>query len=471
MPRKRTREVEAEEAADARHWDGAARRPRANADVACPRCLLRNSQRARGGKALWVDCDPGHDDAFALYLAAWGAVDGAGGKKKTVTEDDPTPLVLAGVSTVAGNQTIEKTTANARRVLDWIDWGGARDRYGSAEWECHRFMTEHCRVYEGAGQPLLREARICEEIHGESGMDAVDGTSALPEPEAREKRYVKVGDEPAAVAMFEAVKKAGGDLIIVATGPLTNVALMISMYRTELNALTKRPTIFFMGGAVGEGNTGARAEFNVQCDPEAAHVVLESGLPLYMIPLEVTHTALATPEVIATLREKALLHPAGEEHAKRIEALLTFFAQTYARVFRFDHPPLHDPCAVWAAIEFAHASSDHHDPNDFHPSFEYTLERVDVERASALTYGQTVVDRWRTSGRPVNVRLARKMNVRAFWNALARAIELHAALASSHRDATPAETTVGRPPPSDRPRPTDRVRVHDDPTHDTTHTT
>ena len=464
MPRKRTREVEAEEAADARHWDGAARRPRANADVACPRCLLRNSQRARGGKALWVDCDPGHDDAFALYLAAWGAVDGAGGKKKTVTEDDPTPLVLAGVSTVAGNQTIEKTTANARRVLDWIDWGGARDRYGSAEWECHRFMTEHCRVYEGAGQPLLREARICEEIHGESGMDAVDGTSALPEPEAREKRYVKVGDEPAAVAMFEAVKKAGGDLIIVATGPLTNVALMISMYRTELNARTKRPTIFFMGGAVGEGNTGARAEFNIQCDPEAAHVVLESGLPLYMIPLEVTHTALATPEVIATLREKALLHPAGEEHAKRIEALLTFFAETYARVFRFDHPPLHDPCAVWAAIEFAHASSDHHDPNDFHPSFEYTLERVDVERASALTYGQTVVDRWRTSGRPVNVRLARKMNVRAFWNALARAIARHAALAS------PRATPVHRPPvdrSSDRPRPTDRDRGHDATTRDT----
>ena len=86
-------------------------------------------------------------------------------------------------------------------------------------------------------------------------MDAVDGTSALPEPEAREKRYVKVGDRRSSVAMFEAVKKAGGDLIIVATGPLTNVALMISMYRTELNALTKRPTIFFMGGAVGEGNT------------------------------------------------------------------------------------------------------------------------------------------------------------------------------------------------------------------------
>ena len=163
MPRKRTREVEAEEAADARHWDGAARRTRPNADVACPRCLLRNSQRARGGKTLWVDCDPGHDDAFALYLAAWGAATAPA--QKTVTEDDPTPLVLAGVSTVAGNQTIEKTTANARRVLDWIDWGGARDRYGSAAWECHSRARNTAEVrrrratFIERGEDLRRDSR------------------------------------------------------------------------------------------------------------------------------------------------------------------------------------------------------------------------------------------------------------------------------------------------------------------------
>ena len=440
MPRKRTREVEAEEAEDKERWGRRAQRwPHTGT---CPRCVFRNSQLARRGKTLWVDCDPGHDDAFALYLAAWGTIDESGapsrasratsrGTSNSVETEktdkfDPTPLVLAGVSTVAGNQSIEKTTANARRVLHWIDWVGARQREGGMCWDCHRFMTDNCRVFEGAGQPLLREARICDEIHGESGLDAVDGTSALPDPEPEEKRYVQVGDEPAAVAMFDAVKKADGDLIIVATGPLTNVALMISMYRTELNALEKKPPIFFMGGAVGEGNTGARAEFNMQCDPEAAHVVLESGLPLYMIPLEVTHTALATPDVIATLREKALLHPEGEEHAKRVEALLTFFAKTYKDVFDFDHPPLHDPCAVWAAIEFAHGAP---------RAFEYTLERVDVERASPLTFGQTVVDRRRARRRPDNVRLARTVDARVFWNALARAIELHATLAArqTHR--------------------------------------
>ncbi|CAL50110.1 Inosine/uridine-preferring nucleoside hydrolase [Ostreococcus tauri] len=376
--------------------------------------------RARGGKALWVDCDPGHDDAFALYLAAWGRGDGEASNATMVDGDDgAASLVLAGVSTVAGNQSIEKTTANARRVLRWIDWGGARRRGRG----CRDFATANCRVYEGAGRPLLREAKICEEIHGQSGLDAVDGTCALPELTAEEKRYVTVSDEPAAVAMFKAIKDAEGDLIIVATGPLTNVALMISVFRKELNALPKPPTIFFMGGAVGEGNTGARAEFNIQCDPEAAKIVLESGLPLYMIPLEVTHTALVTPEVLAMLRAKALLHSSGEDHANRIEALLTFFAKTYKDVFEFDHPPLHDPCAVWAAIEFAHAEH-----NGLPSSFEYTLERVDVECASPLTYGQTVVDRWRTSGRPNNVRLARKMNVKRFWSALAGAIELHASL-------------------------------------------
>jgi len=436
MPRKRTREVEAEEAADEEHWGPRAERWHTRLSP-CPRCVFRNSQFARGGKRLWVDCDPGHDDAFALYLAAWGTID-AGEKTDT---DDPTPLELAGVSTVAGNQSIEKTTANARRVLDWIDWGGARRRGGDICWDCHRFMTQNCRVCEGAGQPLLREARICEEIHGESGLDAVDGTSALPDPEPEDKRYVKVGDEPAAVAMFNAVKKARGDLIIVATGPLTNVALMISMYRTELNALEKKPPIFFMGGAVGEGNTGARAEFNVQCDPEAAHIVLESGLPLYMIPLEVTHTALATPDVVATLREQALLHPQGEEHAQRVEALLTFFAKTYKDVFDFDHPPLHDPCAVWAAIEFADAEERR---RGVPRAFEYTLERVDVERASPLTFGQTVVDRRRACRRPANVRLARTVDARVFWDALARAVRLHAALVARH--ARWRGTTTTSPP-------------------------
>ena len=428
MPRKRTREVEEEEAEDDGYWRSCV--PKSGIDEpTCPRCMLRASQGdAEDMPLLWVDCDPGHDDAFALYLAAWGTIDDG---DDATTKTPPPPLDLTGVSTVAGNQSIEKTTANARRVLDWIDWGGARERNGCRfSWSCHGYMSKHCRVYEGAGQPLLREARVCDEIHGQSGLDAVDGTSALPEINPKEKRYVRVGDEPAAVAMFNAVEAADGDIIIVATGPLTNVALMISTYRTELNALSKKPTIFFMGGAVGEGNTGARAEFNIQCDPEAARIVLESGLPLYMIPLEVTHSALVTPEVIAMLREKALLHPEGEEHANRIEALLTFFAKTYKEVFQFEHPPLHDPCAVWAAIEFAHAKQRHGLPT----SFEYTLERVDVECTSPLTYGQTVVDRWRTSGRPNNVRLARKMNVPKFWDALARAIELHATLVTAQAE-------------------------------------
>lgn len=430
MPRKRTREVEEEEAEDERYWRACVV-PKSGIEdePTCPRCMLRASQEdaMEDVPRLWVDCDPGHDDAFALYLAAWGTIDDGDDATttKTTKTPPPPPLKLTGVSTVAGNQSIEKTTANARRVLDWIDWGGARERSGCRfSWSCHYYMSEYCRVHEGAGQPLLREARVCDEIHGQSGLDALDGTSALPEINPIEKRYVRVGDEPAAVAMFNAVEAADGDIIIVATGPLTNVALMISTYRTELNALSKKPTIFFMGGAVGEGNTGARAEFNIQCDPEAARIVLESGLPLYMIPLEVTHSALVTPEVIAMLREKALLHPEGEEHANRIEALLTFFAKTYKEVFQFEHPPLHDPCAVWAAIEFAHAKQRHGLPT----YFEYTLERVDVECTSPLTYGQTVVDRWRTSGRPNNVRLARKMNVPKFWDALARAIELHATL-------------------------------------------
>ena len=150
-----------------------------------------------------------------------------------------------------------------------------------------------------------------------------------------------------------------------------------------------------MGGAIGCGNTGPAAEFNIQVDPEAAHIVFESDLPLYMIPLEVTHEALVTPSVLESIQ---LLNT---NFSQIVIDLLLFFKLTYKKVFRMEHPPLHDPCAVAFVI----------DPN----MFEYRLMRVDVETASTLSYGQTVCDIYDMSQKKKNVHVCTKMNNEKFW--------------------------------------------------------
>ena len=125
------------------------------------------------------------------------------------------------------------------------------------------------------------------------------------------------------------------------TGALTNAALLLSVYPELADVLR----VVLMGGAMGAGNTGAVAEFNIQLDPEAASIVFNSGADVTMVPLEVTHTALVTPEVLARIRGD------GASRFRRVVGeLLTFFAASYERVFGFTSPPLHDPCAVAAAF-------------------------------------------------------------------------------------------------------------------------
>ena len=190
--------------------------------------------------------------------------------------------------------------------------------------------------------------------------------------------------------------------VLVATGALTNVALLFSVYPELAGAVE----VVLMGGALGKGNTGPVAEFNIQCDPEAARIVFESGANLTMVPLEATHTALVTPEV----RERLLGNPAASGRApsrfrRLVDELMRFFADTYKEVFDFEDPPLHDPCAVAYAVA----------PE----MFETKDLRVDVECGSELCAGQTVVDWWRQSPeKPINCRVCVKMDVDKFWDAM-----------------------------------------------------
>jgi inosine-uridine nucleoside N-ribohydrolase len=260
-------------------------------------------------------------------------------------------------------------------------------------------------VVAGQNKPLMRPPLHCPQIHGESGLDGPFGGPVLPasNPTATPGKAVLI--------MFDTIQKNFNNsttssdkhtkVQLVATGALTNVAVLLILFPEVVDMIE----IVLMGGALGIGNTGPVVEFNIQTDPEAARVVFESGAQVTMVPLEVTHTALATPEVLKRINDIEPGHP----FLGLIAALLLFFAETYKRVFRFEHPPLHDPCAVAYVIA---------------PElFEVEKLRVDIETQSELSAGQTVVDLWGSSGKKPNANVCMKLKVDKFWNLMVDAIE------------------------------------------------
>ena len=195
-------------------------------------------------KPVIIDCDPGHDDAMALMLAVASP-----------------ELELVAVTTVAGNQTLDKVTANAIRVLDVV--------------QAHQIP-----VAAGADRGLVHTAEAAGEVHGETGLDGPD----LPPPSR--------APEPLHAVELLAEKLRERPLTLIAIGPLTNVALFVATHPELLGQIEK---LVIMGGAIGLGNVTPSAEFNVWADPEAAHRVFTSGLDITMVGLDVTHRAMLSP--------------------------------------------------------------------------------------------------------------------------------------------------------------------------------
>jgi len=183
-----------------------------------------------------------------------------------------------------------------------------------------------------------------------------------------------------------------GDITLVATGPLSNIATAV---RREPAILSKIKAISLMGGAIGVGNRMPAAEFNIWADPEAAAIVFDCERPITMSPLEVTHQAQATDEVISHLRgaRRAVANFAAD--------LLIFFGDTYRNVFGFPAPPVHDPCAVAAVI----------DPTILHA---HTM-RVEIETTGEWTTGRTVCDVYGVLGKQPNARVGYALDVPRFW--------------------------------------------------------
>ncbi|MGO9899108.1 MAG: nucleoside hydrolase [Solirubrobacteraceae bacterium] len=250
-----------------------------------------------------LDCDPGHDDAIALLLALASP-----------------ELQLLGVTTVAGNQTLEKTTANAIRVLDHV---------GRSE----------IPVAAGAPCPLVREWHVAAEVHGDSGLDGPQLAPASHPPEPLH-----------AIDWIAATLDINPQPItLVATAPLTNIALFLARY-PELS--TKFERIVLMGGAAGEGNITPAAEFNIWADPEAAHRVFSSGIDLTMVGLDVTHQALMKPA------HAQRLDGAGAA-GKLVADLYSFYAQFHSRQYGWGGAPIHDAVAIAHVIDGTLLATEH----------------------------------------------------------------------------------------------------------------
>jgi inosine-uridine nucleoside N-ribohydrolase len=299
---------------------------------------------------ILLDCDPGHDDAIALLLALASP-----------------ELELLGVTTTYGNQTLEKTTANALRVLEFVD-------------------RADVPVAAGAERPLARELVVAAHVHGESGLDG---------PVLPEARAAPVGEDAAAFTA-RTVREAPEPVTLVATGPLTNLARYLAEHGAEGIA-----RVVLMGGAIAEGNFTPAAEFNVWCDPEAAAAVFGSGLDVTMLGLEVTHQALLGPSVEARLRE------AGRIGAF-VADLNVYFTRYHRETYGWDGAPIHDAVAVAQLIR---------------PELVETRHRnVEVELDSELCRGRTVVDLWRRTNGAPNAHVGVSVDADAFFDLLVERI-------------------------------------------------
>jgi purine nucleosidase len=302
-----------------------------------------------------LDCDPGLDDAVAILLA----------------HGNPEIELLA-ITTVVGNQTLEKVTRNAQLVADVAGITGVP-------------------IAAGCSRPLVRKIMTAGHIHGDSGM----GTVAYP-PEFKSK----VDPRHAVNVIIDLVMSHEPKTItLVPTGGLTNIALAA---RLEPRIVERVKEVVLMGGGYHTGNATAVAEFNIAIDPEAAHIVFNESWPVTMVGLDLTHQALATPAVLQQVKE------VGTKPAAFMLEIMDFYTKIYQKNRGMDAAAVHDPCAVAYVI----------DPTVM------TTERVpvDIELAGTLTKGMTVADFRNPRPEYCHTQVAVKLDFDKFWGLVVDAL-------------------------------------------------
>ena len=306
-------------------------------------------------RKIILDCDPGHDDAVAIMMAA-----------KHPKFD------LLGVTIVAGNQTLAKTAFNALNV-------------------CQALGLD-IPVYAGMGVPMVRKQIVAADIHGETGLD---GPVFAPLSK-------KIEAEHAVQFIIDALMSSSGDITLVPTGPLTNIAMAM---RLEPKIVPKIQEIVLMGGAYQLGNTTPAAEFNILADAEAGYVVFSSGVPVVMMGLDITNQVQCVPQTVARMEK------INNKASKLFADMMNFVIKTQHAAFGFDGSPLHDPtCIAWLI-----------DPS----CIELKDMHTEVEIRSEKCYGRTLCDYFGTTGNAPNSKVAVSINHEKFWNIVEECIRLY----------------------------------------------
>ena len=302
----------------------------------------------RSPRPVILDGDPGHDDAVNILLA----------------HASP-ELEVLGVTTTFGNVGLDRTIRNALVTL--------------------KLIGRQTPVYAGADRPLLVPRLSAESVHGQTGLDG----PLLPTPD-REAEALH-----AALFIIAAVRARPGEVTLLPTGPLTNLALAL---RLAPDIAPHIRQIVWMGGSLDVGNWTPAAEFNALCDPHAAQIVFSSGVPLVMFGLNATHQAIATPERIAAVR--ALNTTVGEVVAQ----LLEFFAAHHRERYGWNGGPLHDPltCAYLLAPEL----------------FGTQPMYVEVDTGGGPSSGRTNCDLWNLTGNAPNAEVVMNVDADGFYSLL-----------------------------------------------------
>jgi len=303
-----------------------------------------------------IDTDPGQDDAVAILLALASP-----------------ELEVLGITVVAGNVPLRLTQKNALQI-------------------CELAGKPHVPVYAGASRPLVRGLVTAEHVHGRTGLDG----PALPEP------TMQVQPQHAVDFIIEQVRQQpAGSVTLCTLGPLTNVAL--ALQRAPDIALRVQQIVMMGGGFSEGGNITPAAEFNIYVDPHAAHGVFESGIPLVMMPLDVTHQVLTTKKRLEAIA--ALDTPV----ARATVQMLEFFERYDEQKYGSDGGPLHDPCVIAYLLKPA--------------LFQGRDCNVTIECGSELTMGMTVVDWWGVTNRPINATVMRQVDAKGFFKLLTQRLK------------------------------------------------
>lgn len=304
-----------------------------------------------------LDSDPGCDDALAIIIACRHPV-----------------IDLRALTVTMGNSTVENTVKNACQI-------------------CTLLGVDNIPIAAGMAQPIIRQPYQGNYIFGELGLDQFEFDLSA-------KKLVKPESRHAVNLIIDLLKNSNGEITFVATGPLSNLAMAMRM---EPQIIPKIKQIVLIGGSYEQGNVTPAAEFNIYCDPEAAHIVFSCGRPIVMIGLAITKKVLATPEIITATKQ------IKNQTAKIAASIIEFFTHSNQMISNFESVPVYDPAAIVYLIN---------------PEiYKVKPMNVEIELKDEFEYGRTRCEPLESSKKPVNADVVIDLDFDKFWEEILQTLK------------------------------------------------